>query len=119
MGVPINITFDTSALVRAGVIIRQAPEKIRIAVSHAVNRSLETFRTASVSETSRKYFVKPGELRPSLEIRKSYGGSMQGAVIARGERKSLTQYSISPKKTPVKDGNFRGAVKRSGGLKPI
>ena len=30
MGVPINITFDTSALVRAGVIIRQAPEKIRI-----------------------------------------------------------------------------------------
>lgn len=44
---------------------------------------------------------------------------MNGAVIARGTRKPLTQYAISPKNIPVKAGGFRGAVKRAGGLKRI
>ena len=118
-GAPINITFDTSALKRVGIFLAQAPENAKIAVSHAVNRSLETFKSANVKETAHKYFVKQKDLRSSLTVRKSYGGELQGAVIARGERKPLTQYMVSPKKIPVKDGSFRGAVKRLGGLKPI
>ena len=119
MAAPINITFDSAALKRAGLILSQAPEKAKIAVSHAVNRSLETFKSANVKETAHKYFVKQKDLRSSLTVKKSYGGELQGAVIARGERKSLTQYMISPKKSPVKNGSFSGAVKRLGGLKPI
>ncbi|MBR1658150.1 MAG: phage tail protein [Synergistaceae bacterium] len=119
MGAPINIMFDTSALKRAGVTLSKAPEEIKIAVSHAVNRSLETFKSANIKETAQKYFVKQKDLRPSLTVKKSYGGELQGAVIARGERKPLPQYMISPKHSPVKNGSFRGAVKRLGGLKPI
>ena len=115
----INVTLDTSPLIRAGIIIAKAPEEIKIAVSHAINRSLESFRTEGVRETARKYFVKQNELRPSLAIKKSYGGEMNGAVIATGSRKPITMYSISPKRPPVKGGSFRGAVKRAGGLKPI
>ncbi|MBQ7578619.1 MAG: hypothetical protein IJT21_10190 [Synergistaceae bacterium] len=119
MPASINIDFDTGALVRAGVLLNTAPEKIKIAVSHAVNRSLESFKTASLRETAKKYFVKQKDLRDSITVKKSYGGEMNGAVISRGTRKPLSEYQLSPRKNPAKPGSVRGAVKRAGGLKPI
>ncbi|MBQ7733865.1 MAG: hypothetical protein IJT58_07595 [Synergistaceae bacterium] len=115
----ISISFDSSALVRAGIFLAQAPEKAKIAVSHAVNRSLEKFKTIAVRETARRYFVKQKDIRESIETKKSYGGALHGLVISRGHRQPLTKFSVSPKKNPVKQGSFRGAVKRAGGLKPI
>lgn len=120
MPAPINITFDIAqVLKRAGVMIKEAPDEIRQSVSLAIDRSLETFRTTSVRETAHKYFVKQKYVRAHLTLKKSYGGNMNGAVIASSTRRLLTHYNVSPKKPPVKDGTFRGAVKRAGGLKPI
>ena len=116
----INITFDIAqALKRAGIVIEKAPDQIRRSVSLAIDRSLETFRTTSVRETARKYFVKQQYVRAHLTLKKSYGGNMNGAVIASSYRRLLSHYKITPSKPPVKDGTFRGAVKRAGGLKPI
>ena len=53
MPASINIDFDTGALVRAGILLKTAPEKIKIAVSHAVNRSLESFKTTALRETAK------------------------------------------------------------------
>lgn len=120
MTAPINITFDIApALRRAGVVLEKAEDKIRRSVSLAIDRSLETFRTTSVRETAHKYFVKQQYVRAHLTLKKSYGGNMNGAVIASSNRRLLTHYKISPGRPPVKDGTFRGAVKKLGGLKPI
>lgn len=120
MPAPISITFDIApALRRAGVILEQAEDKIRKSVSLAIDRSLETFRTTSVRETAHKYFVQQKYVRQHLTLKKSYGGNMNGAVIASSERRLLTHYKISPMSPPVKEGTFRGAVKRAGGLKRI
>lgn len=120
MPAPINITFDVAqALKQAGVVIKKAPDKIKRSVSLAIDRSLETFRTTSVRETAHKYFVKQQYVRAHLTLKKSYGGNMNGAVIASSYRRLLSHYKISPGKPPVKDGTFRGAVKKVGGLKPI
>ena len=120
MPAPINITFDIAqALKRAGVIIKEAPDQIKRSVSLAIDRSLETFRTTSVRETAHKYFVQQKYVRAHLTLKKSYGGNMNGAVIASSYRRLLSHYKITPSKPPVKEGTFRGAVKRAGGLKPI
>ncbi|MBR0204642.1 MAG: hypothetical protein IJQ56_09775 [Synergistaceae bacterium] len=44
---------------------------------------------------------------------------MDATLVARGHRQPITKFAVSPKKNPVKQGSFRGAVKRAGGLKPI
>lgn len=115
----IKISFDTSALVRAGIFLARAPEKAKIAVSHAVNRSLENFKTIAIRETARKYYTKQKDIRQSITIKESYGGALGGLIISRGKRQSLMKFSVSPKRAPIKRGTFRGAVKREGGLKPI
>ncbi len=120
MPASININFDTGALVRAGVLLRAAPEKIKIAVSHATNRSLESFKTINTRETAKKYFVKQKDVRDSMTVKKSHGGNMFGMVVSKGKRHLLGDYKISP--TSPKSGSktqIKGAVKREGGLKPL
>ncbi len=120
MPASININFDTGALVRAGILLKTAPEKIKIAVSHAVNRSLENFKSVAVRETVKKYFVKRKDIdtEENLKLKKSYGGSLEAALIARGKRHSIRDYALSPTSpTPGKRTQIKGAVKREGGLK--
>ncbi|MBQ7733026.1 MAG: hypothetical protein IJT58_03295 [Synergistaceae bacterium] len=115
----INISFDTSALARAGIFLGQAPEKAKIAISHAVNRSLDNFKTIATRETARKYYTKQKDIRSSITLKRSYGGAMHGLIISKGHKQSITKFSVSPKSGPIKQGTFRAAVKREGGLKPI
>ena len=120
MPASINIDFDTGALVRAGILLKTAPEKIKIAVSHATNRSLESFKTINARETASKYFVKQKDVRDSMTVKKSYGGNMYGTVVSKGKRHLLADYKISP--TSPKSGGktqIKGAVKREGGLKHL
>ena len=119
---PVNISLDsnTEALSRAGIFLKNEPEKIKIAVSHAVNRSLESFKTINVRETASKYFVKQKDVRDSMKVQKSSGGDMHGAVVSRGKRHLLADYKISPT-SPKSRGKteIKGAVKREGGLKKL
>ncbi len=113
----VNIELRSTALKRAGILLERAPEKVKIAISHAVNRSLEAYKTASLRETAKKYYVKQKDIRASLTLKKSYGGAMNGAVIAKGPRRSLTEYKFAPRKGPTASGKVSAAVKKAGGLK--
>ncbi len=115
----INISFSRTPLVRAGIYLYHAPDKIKKAISLAVNRSLENFKTVSIRETAEKYFTKQKDIRSSITLKRSYGGQMHGLIISRGHRQPLTKFAFTPKSTPTKPGSFRGAVKQAGGLKPI
>ena len=115
----VAISFDYSVLTRVGVFLGTADVKVKQAVSNAVNRALEHFKTIEVKETARKYYVKQKDIRSSIMLKKSHGGSMHGTLISRGHRKSLTKYATKPGLPPVKKGTFMGAVKKEGGLKKI
>lgn len=122
MPASINIDFDTGALVKAGVLLRAAPEKIKIAISHAVNRSLENFKSVEVRETVKKYFVKRKDIdnEETLRLKKSYGGSLDATLVARGRRHSIRDYALTPlSPTHGKKAEIKGAVKREGGLKAL
>ena len=122
MPASINIDFDTGALVKAGILLKTAPEKIKIAVSHAVNRSLESFKSVAVRETVKKYFVarKNIDTEENLKLKKSYGGDLNATLIARDKRHSIKEYKLTPMSpTPGKKTEIKGAVKREGGLKTL
>ncbi len=113
----VNISLDTMSLNVAKEFVGKSRDRITKAISLAVNRSLESYKTTSLRETAAKYFIKQKDIREALTVKKSYGGSYAGAVIARGHRQPLTAYNISPRNKNTKMGELLGAVKKAGGLK--
>lgn len=122
LGSFINIDFDVSALERAAKSIAGMPEKIQKAASRAVNRSLDTYKTYTLRETTRKYFVKRKDIADSLTLHRPFGTELYGSMLARGKRKSLLDYKVnrpSSVATSIRPGTFKGAVKKLGGLKHL
>lgn len=116
----INVILDTRSLTRASIIPQRASDRIKKAISLAIDRANQSFGTQTVRQTAKRYFIKQNELREHMMFYKSYGGSpYTGGVSFMGRRKRLGDYSIRPRKAPLKPGSFRGAVMKAGGLKPI
>ena len=114
----INLNISNEALVRAVSDLRSAQNRFPQAVARAVNRTMDGMRTDAVKETSKRYFVKAGEVRKSISFRKASAGNLMGAMVSQGKRHSLADYQLSPK-TPRAGRRvaLKGAVKREGGLK--
>ena len=109
-----DIQISTEGLEHANKALQAIPGAFPRAVAAATNRVLEGMRTDAVTETAKKYFVKPSEIRKSLTLKKSSAGNLMGAMVSRGSRKSLADYQLTPK-TPRKGKNgLQGAVKRDG-----
>ena len=116
----VNIQIDQALLDSAYQALRSIPGAFPRAVAAAANRTLETMRTDTARETKERYFVKSGDVRKTLTLRKARSGSLSGAMISRGSRKNISKYQITPR-TPQagRRKGFKGAVKREGGLKPL
>ncbi len=116
----IDVRIDQSNLEKAYQALRKIPGAFPQAIASAANRTLESMRTEASRGTTARYFVKAGEIKKTLDIRRASAGNLHGAMISRGGRKKLSDYKLTPK-TP-QAGNkkgFKGAVKREGGLKPL
>lgn len=116
----INLSISNEILVQAVSDLRSAQSKFPQAVARAVNRTMDGMRTDVVKETSKRYFVKAGEVRKSISFRKASAGNLMGAMVSQGKRHSLADYQLSPK-TPRagRRSALQGAVKREGGLKSL
>ena len=110
--------FDED-LVRAYQLLKKIPGAFPQAVSNAVNRTLETVRSEAVRGTAGRYFVKQGEVRKTIDLKKTSAGNLHGAMISRGKRKRLQEYKLTPNSPAGNKKGFKGAVMREGGLKPL
>lgn len=116
----IDVHIEQESLARAYNLLRHIPGAFPRAVSAASNRTLESMRTDTVRETQKRYFVKPGDIRKTLTLKKTNAGNLQGAMISKGGRRKLSDYQLTPKNPRAgRQGGFKGAVKREGGLKPL
>ena len=110
-----NITVSAPALERANNALRRISGAFPRAVANATNRTLEGLRTDAVSETKDRYFVKAGDVRKTLTLKKANSANMAGVMLSRGARKSLAEYKLTP--TAPRKGRqaaLKGAVKRDG-----
>ena len=116
----INVKIDQKSMGKAYELLRHIPGAFPRAVAAASNRTLESIRTDTVRETQEKYFIKPGDIRKTLTLKKASSGNLQATMISKGGRRKLSQYQLTPK-TPQagRQKGFKGAVKREGGLKPL
>ena len=116
----IQLTIPNAALERAVSGLRSVQSRFPQALARAVNRTMDGMRTDAVQETHKKYFVSAKDVRASISFRKASAGNLMGAMVSKGKRHSLADYKLTPS-TPIigKEYALKGAVKRSGGLKPL
>ena len=110
-----NITISAPALERANNALRHIKGAFPRAVALATNRTLEGLRTDAASETKGRYFVKSGDVRKTLTLKKANSANMAGVMLSRGARKNLAEYKLTP--TAPRKGRMaalKGAVKRDG-----
>ena len=115
----LEITEWDERLSNAYQLLKKIPGAFPQAVSNAVNRTLETIRSEAVRGTAGRYFVKQGEIRKTIELKKTSAGNLHGAMISRGKRKKLQEYRLTPNSPAGNKKGFKGAVMREGGLKPL
>jgi len=110
-----NITVSAAGLERANNALCHIKGAFPKAVSLATNRTLEGLRTDAVSETKSRYFVKAGDVRKTLTLKKANAANMAGVMLSRGARRNLAEYKLTPA-TPRAGRRtaLKGAVKRDG-----
>ena len=110
-----NIAVSAPALERANNALRHIKGAFPRAVALATNRTLEGLRTDAVSETKGRYFVKAGDVRKTLTLKRASAGNMAGAMVSKGSRRSLAEYKLTPT-APGKGRRtaLKGAVKNDG-----
>ncbi len=116
----INLSVSNEILERAASGLRSVQQRFPLAVARAANRTMYGMGTDAARETLKRYFVKFGDVKKSIEYRKATAGNLIGTMISKGKRLSLANYQLTPK-TPSagKKSALKGAVKRDGGLKPL
>ena len=113
----LEITEWDERLSNAYQLLKKIPGAFPQAVSNAVNRTLETVRSEAVRGTAGRYFVKQGEVRKTIQLKKTSAGNLHGAMVSRGKRKKLQEYKLTPNSPAGNKKGFKGAVMREGGLK--
>ena len=116
----IDIQITNNTLERANSALRRILSEFPLAVARATNRTMYGMGTDAARETAKRYFVKSGDVKKSIEYRKATGSNLLGTMISRGKRHSLSEYRLTPL-TPKKGAitQLKGAVKREGGLKSL
>lgn len=116
----VDVSIEQASMARAYNLLRHINGGFPRTVAAAVNRTLESMKTETVRETQEKYFVKPGEIRKTLKLRKASAGNFQGTMFSKGGRRKLSNYQLTPRRPQTGRKNvFQGAVKRAGGLKTL
>ena len=115
----IYLDFDSDSAWDAYEALRNIPGAFPRAVSRALNRTLEFMRTESVDQTKKRYFVKAGDVRKTITLKKSNSGNLFGAMVSRSPRRTLADYKITPRSPNLGKRKLMGAVKQEGGLKTL
>ena len=116
----LQLSISNAALERTIRDFSSVQKDFPLAIARAANRVMYGMGTDAARETSKRYFVKSGDVKKSIEYRKATANNLIGTMISRGKRHSLADYQLTPS-TPRagKRPQLKGAVKREGGLKPL
>lgn len=108
----ITVKLDTSGITQAIKLLAHIPGAYDRAANRALKRAMEAMKAETVRSGTAKYHIKAGEVRKTLTITPGSRGSMR--LVSRGERKSLADYYMTPKRPGKHNKGIKAAVKRTG-----
>lgn len=98
--------------------LTDTPEKAKWAIRMSVNKIARSARTQMAREVNKRYFVKVGEARDTIYIRKAGGDGLKAELVSREHPSSLAHFRVSPKMVQHKGRRNKKVhvqVKRNGG----
>jgi hypothetical protein len=116
----IQLAIKESAIDRARTALAGIPGATVKALSTTLNKAIAGAKTDASRKATEIYHVKKNEvLRAILVSRSKPGDVLQASFKAKGYRKSLAEYKLTPSSGNNGKADVRAAVKKEGGMKPI
>lgn len=87
------------------------------AMSKALNRALDSSKTALVNAVNADYTVSKAKIRKTTSVKKSNANNLQGTIYSKGGSIPLLEFKVSPstvnpnRRTPLKVSVKRGSNK--------
>lgn len=113
----LELKIDKRALDDLHRAFRHIPEKAPKAIAAALNKTLPGIRTDAVREVTQAYWVKVGDARKTMTIRKASPSRLEATVRSDGEAIPLYKFRVKPKTITKKRpaGGVHATVKRGDG----
>ncbi len=96
------ITIDAEQIKRAELLLKNIPGGIDKAIVRAINRSVESAQTAAVKKVKDRYYIKAGDVRKTIKIKKANYSDRIAIIRATGSPVALSKFSVTPSKPPKK-----------------
>lgn len=100
----------------------KAIEKVSLntkkAAMYSVNRVVQRTRTDTTREAAKDYFVRVGDVRKAIVVKKANMTTLTGYITATGKPLELKQFKVNPMKVQHrgrKNRRLRARVKRNSG----
>lgn len=110
----LDLKISADRIATAEKLLAHIPGGINKAVYWTLNRVSDGVKTDLVNEGKTRYYIKPGEIRKSFEVKKASSNDLELILKSRGKRKNLSEYFISPKSPKKGMQGIQAAVKRDG-----
>lgn len=112
----IDIKVDTKEIERITTLLSDIPNGMEKATSNAINRTMQTSRTAAVRKVRETYDIRAKDIRSTITIKRAGGSGLTGSMISRGSTIPLIKFRVSPNKpSPKRRKPIIASVKKSGG----
>lgn len=102
------ITMDSGEIGRAERALRRVPGGAQKAVARALNRAVQSGKTAASKSARQTHLLQPKKLSEALTVKRADAG-LVASLIARGKPRALTYYKVKPSHP------LYAQVKKSGG----
>lgn len=117
----IGLEIKENVLEKARAALDGIPGATVKALSATLNRAIDGAKVDASRKASEIYHVKTMDVRKDILVSRSKpGDTLQATFKAKGYRKSLAEYKLTPS-SGVKGGDYlvKAAVKKAGGMKSI
>lgn len=116
----IQLDIKESAIDRAREALAGIPGATVKAMSTTLNKAIDGAKTDASRKAAEIYHVKKSEVMKAILVSRSKPGDvLQATFKAKGYRRSLSEYKLTPSSSGNAKMEVQAAVKKEGGLKPI
>jgi len=107
----VHISMEGDRLEEAKFFLRELPDKMGIAASRALNRTVQGVRAETVRQVRQRYFVQARRVRETMKISKASPGRLEAILVSRGGNLPLSRFRVNPK-APVRQRGVRVSARR-------
>lgn len=115
----IEIALGYEHIERANRALAGIPGAAVRAIGATINKAIEGARTDATRAAKDIYHVKSSDIRRAIMVKRASPSKLEALMRAQGQRRSISEYKLTPRSPEKGIPDVQAAVKREGGMKDI